>query len=77
MEKKRIEAADQLEAINNELMEIMKALEVLENSLYFASERKDKDITKPSAAAVLILNNMLDKCVDDIYEVSESLRSEG
>ena len=77
MEKKRIEAADQLEAINNELMEIMKAMEVLENSLYFASERKDKDITKPSEAAVLILNNMLDKCVDDIYEVSESLRSEG
>ena len=77
MEKKRIEAADQLEAINNELMEIMKAMEVLENSLYFASERKDKDITKPSAAAVLILNNMLDKCVDDICEVSESLRSEG
>lgn len=63
----------ELETICSEMIQVMQCLEVLENSLYFASERKDKDITKACAATTEVILNMIGKYQEQILDLSEKL----
>lgn len=65
----------ELEAVSGDMLNIMKCLEVLENSIYFSSERKDKDMSKPCAAAAEIILNMVDNCQDAVMKVCEELEA--
>lgn len=60
----------ELSEVAADMVNIMQCLEVLENSLYFSSERTDKDITKPCAAAACMILNMLDSCQEKISDIS-------
>lgn len=62
------ETKKKLETVSNDMVAIMSCLEILEHSLYFASERKDKDITKPCAAVEEVILGMVDDCQDAIME---------
>lgn len=62
-----------LETVSADMLTVMQCLEVLENSIFHLSERKDKDLSKPCAAAAEVILNMLDSCQDAIIEVVEEL----
>ena len=64
------ELKTELSAVAADMVEIMQCLEVLENSLYFSSERTDKDIAKPCAAAACVILKMVDECQEKIIDIS-------
>lgn len=45
----------ELENVADEMIYIGQGLEAIENSLFFANERSDKDMTKPCAAALELM----------------------
>lgn len=69
---------NEISQVASDLVPIMQCLEVLENGLYFADERKDKDITKPCAAATEVIIKLVSDCQDrllDIEEEAEAMQS--
>lgn len=65
----------ELETVSGDMVNIMKCLEVLENSIYFSVDRKDKDMTKPHAAATEIILKMVDNCQDAVMTICEELEA--
>ena len=61
--------ADTLEELAYQAGEIADALAILETGLYYASEREDRDLTKPGAAAALILGERVKRLQGDILEL--------
>ncbi|MCD8134318.1 MAG: hypothetical protein LUE19_10795 [Clostridiales bacterium] len=63
------------EEVSRDIINTMGCLEVLENSIYFSSERKDKDMSKPNAAAAEVVLIMANNCLDELegirYELKE------
>ena len=71
---------DNLKKINTEISNIIEnianisqCLEVLENGLYFATERHDKDMTKPCAACTDLILALLVNEQDKLETVNEKL----
>ncbi|MBQ4536222.1 MAG: hypothetical protein II994_01230 [Lachnospiraceae bacterium] len=70
-----IKITEELENVSTEIVEVMKCLEAIENSMYFASERKDKDMTKPCAAATEIVINILGNLQERVENISYELKA--
>lgn len=77
MNKKQslIEVKGKLDILTSDMCTIIGCLETVENSLYFAEERKDKDMTKPCAVSVLVIGSMVDKCLDEISNIGEVIQN--
>lgn len=57
--KENLTITQELENVSTDINNITQCLETIENSLFFASERTDKDMTKPCAAATEMVIKML------------------
>ena len=66
---------DELETLSVDMMNIIGCLETLENSLYFAEERKDKDMTKPCAKCVELIVMMANNCLNAAMNISDELET--
>lgn len=64
------EVKERLETVSADLVKIMQCLEVLENSILHLPERKDKDLSRPCAAAAEVILTMLDGCQEEIEAIS-------
>ncbi len=62
---------NEINQVASDLVPVMQCLEILENSLYFSDARKDKDITKPCAAAAEVIIKMVSDCQDRLLEIEE------
>jgi hypothetical protein len=69
------EIKEKLDVLTADMVNIIGCLETVENSLFFSSERKDKDMTKPCAMCVNAITIMVDNCTDEIAEISEALEA--
>lgn len=70
-EKNKVQAKERLNVLERDLVNIIGCLETLENSLYFSSERKDKDMTKPCAMCVEAISIMVNNCADQISDITD------
>lgn len=76
MEQKKAaieEIKGRLETVSEELVTIMQCLEVLENGILHLSERKDKDLSRPCAAAAEVILKMIDGCQEEIEAITYEL----
>lgn len=76
MEQKKAaieEIKGRLETVSEDITTIMQCLEVLENSIFYLPDRKDKDLSRPCAAAAEVILNMLDSCQDTIIKIAGEL----
>ena len=64
---------ERLETLEKDLLNVDGALEAIENSLYFASERKDIDLTKPNAKCLILVNMIVKNCIGDIEDMIAEL----
>ena len=64
------EVKERLETVSADLVKIMQCLEVLENSILHLPERKDKELSRPCAAAAEVILTMLDGCQEEIEAIS-------
>lgn len=77
---KTVEVKKELEAVASEMRNIVGCIEVLENSLYFAEERMDKDMTKPCAVAAEVILQMVEECQGNIERACamlDGIKTEG
>ena len=68
MEKKKAaieEIKGRLETVSADMVTIMQCLEVLENSILHLPDRKDKDLSRPCAAAAEVILKLLDGCQEE------------
>lgn len=70
-----IKVSEELENISVDMVNIMQCLETIENSMYFASERADKDITKPCAAATEMVIRMVSNLQERVEELGSKLKA--
>lgn len=76
MEQKKAvieEIKGRLETVSADMITIMQCLEVLENSILHLPERKDKDLSRPCAAAAEVIHRMLDSCLEEIEAITYEL----
>lgn len=76
MEQKKAaieEIKERLETVSADMVTIMQCLEVLENSIFHLPERKDKDLSRPCAAATEVILKMLDSCQEEVEAISYEL----
>lgn len=76
MEQKKAavkEIKGRLETVSANMVTIMQCLEVLENSILHLPERKDKDLSRPCAAAAEVILKMLDGCQEEIEAITYEL----
>lgn len=76
MEQKKAaikEIKGRLETVSADMVTIMQCLEVLENSILHLTERKDKDLSRPCAAAAEVILKMLDSCQEKIEAITYEL----
>lgn len=66
-------AAEKLENLAAQVGTLAGSLAALENSLYFASERQDRDMTRPCADLANILEDMAHRLQLDIMQIGEDL----
>ncbi len=69
------EIKEKIDILAADLINIIGCLETVENSLYFSSERKDKDMSKPCAMCVGAIAVMVDNCTNTIAEIGEGLEA--
>ena len=67
------EIKERLETVSADMVTIMQCLEVLENSILNLPERKDKDLSRPCAAAAEVILKMLDGCQEEIEAITYEL----
>lgn len=75
------EIKGRLETVSADMVTIMQCLEVLENSILevlensilHLPERKDKDLSRPCAAAAEVILKMLDGCQEEIEAITYEL----
>lgn len=67
------EIKGRLETVSADMVTIMQCLEVLENSILHLQERKDKDLSRPCAAAAEVILKMLDGCQEEIEAITYEL----
>ena len=71
---------EKLETLESNINNVIGLLTTVENSLFFASERNDKDMTKPAAAAIDVITTMMGsyvECLEDIrYALKDTNSSE-
>lgn len=60
---------ERLEDLDYNLIIAYESLEALENSLYFASERRDKDITKPCVACLIMIIKQMKEISSDLEDI--------
>ena len=63
----------ELENVSRDITNITQCLDIIENSMYFANERTDKDISKACSAAVEIVIRMLNDTQGNIENVITKL----
>lgn len=76
MKEKQILVCEKLERIAADISNASKCLEILENSLYFASERADKDMTKPCAAGAAMIGIITNNCFNELSDLAFELMQE-
>ena len=57
-EKKIMKIRKDLETLSSDMSNIIGCVETIENSLFFSSERTDKDMTKPCALCLEVVITM-------------------
>ena len=67
------EIKGRLETVSADMVTIMQCLEVLENSILHLPERKDKDLSRPCAAAAEVILKLLDGCQEAIEAITYEL----
>ena len=76
MNKKQIEEkTKELESIVVEMVSIIQCLETIENSIYYASERKDKDVTKACSAAIEQVIRMAEGLQERVEELGFDMKA--
>lgn len=67
------EIKGRLETVSADMVTIMQCMEVLENSILHLPDRKDKDLSRPCAAAAEVILKMLDGCQEQIEAITYEL----
>lgn len=67
------EIKGRLETVSANMVTIMQCLEVLENSILHLPDRKDKDLSRPCAAAAEVILKLLDGCQEEIEAITYEL----
>lgn len=67
------EIKGRLETVSADMVTIMQCLEVLENSILHLPDRKDKDLSRPCAAAAEVILKLLDGCQEEIEAITYEL----
>lgn len=67
------EIKGRLETVSADMVTVMQCLEVLENSILHLPDRKDKDLSRPCAAAAEVILKMLDGCQEEIEAITYEL----
>jgi hypothetical protein len=65
--------AEQADALAADMAVVSRSIEIIENGLHYATERHDKDMTKPAAAALCLVLGMLDSCSDRALNIAFEL----
>ena len=65
-----------IEEISSTIYKIVEGLNSLEETLYHASERKDKDVAKSAGACLCLLNGILEDAAGELFDLSRELNKE-
>ena len=74
--KENLTITHELENVSADINNITQCLQAIENSLFFASERTDKDMTKPCAAATEMVMKMLCDVQGKIEDIAMMAKKE-
>ena len=78
MKKETITAIrEQGETVTRDLRVAAACLETISNSLFFAEERKDRDMTKPASLCVELVKKMIDDCIDGVEGITWEIDRNG
>ena len=62
-----------MDELEERMCNVVSLLETLENSLFFADERADKDMTKASARSAKVTAELAAECLSDVYDIKYKL----
>ena len=62
-----------MDELEERMYNVVSLLETLENSLFFADERTDKDMTKASARSAKVIAELASECLSDVYDLKYKL----
>ena len=77
MSKNKIDIVEKINTLESGLTNVSGMLTAIESSLYFASERQDKDMTKPCSAALEAVISLMGMYSDIVWDIKTYLEENG